>query len=77
MGRQWLSDMYGVPPKAFERHLVAGEPETCAAALGQYVEAGARHIIVMVAGAGAVKHFELLRSALLAPSHPVPAEVSA
>ena len=67
-GAAWLSDMYGVPPKAFERHLVAGEPETCAAALGQYVEAGARHIIVMVAGTGAVGHFELLRSAFLARS---------
>ena len=76
-GAEWLSDMYGVPPKAFERHLVAGEPEACAAALGHYVEAGARHIIVMVAGTGAVQHFESLRSAFLARSHPVPAEVSA
>ncbi len=76
-GVEWLSDMYGVPPKAFERHLVAGEPETCAAALGHYVEAGARHIIVMVAGTGAVRHFELLRSAFVARTHPVPAEVSA
>jgi alkanesulfonate monooxygenase SsuD/methylene tetrahydromethanopterin reductase-like flavin-dependent oxidoreductase (luciferase family) len=80
-GAAWLSDMYGVPPKAFERHLVAGEPETCAAALGQYVEAGARHIIVMVAGTGAVGHFERLRSAFVARSHsvshPVPAEASA
>jgi alkanesulfonate monooxygenase SsuD/methylene tetrahydromethanopterin reductase-like flavin-dependent oxidoreductase (luciferase family) len=75
-GAEWLADMYGVPPKAFERHLVAGEPEGCAAALGQFVEAGARHIIVMVAGTGSVGHFELLRSAFLARSHPVPAEVS-
>ena len=71
--REWLSDMYGVPPKAFERHLVAGEPETCAAVLGHYVEAGARHIIVMVAGTGAVRHFASLRSAFMARTHPVPA----
>ncbi len=76
-GTEWLSDMYGVPPKAFERHLVAGEPETCAAALGHYVEAGARHIIVMVAATGAVRHFAALRAAFMARSHPVPAEVSA
>jgi alkanesulfonate monooxygenase SsuD/methylene tetrahydromethanopterin reductase-like flavin-dependent oxidoreductase (luciferase family) len=76
-GAEWLSDMYGVPPKAFERHLVAGEPETCAAALGNYVEAGARHIIIMVAGTGAVGHFEMLRSAFTDRSYPVPAEASA
>jgi alkanesulfonate monooxygenase SsuD/methylene tetrahydromethanopterin reductase-like flavin-dependent oxidoreductase (luciferase family) len=76
-GAEWLSDMYGVPPKAFERHLVAGEPETCAAALGHYVEAGARHIIVMVAGTGAVRNFRSLRVAFLARSQPIPASVSA
>jgi alkanesulfonate monooxygenase SsuD/methylene tetrahydromethanopterin reductase-like flavin-dependent oxidoreductase (luciferase family) len=65
-GAQWLSEMYGVPPRAFERHLVAGEPETCAEAFGRYVEAGARHIVVMVAAPGAVSHFGLLRSAFVA-----------
>jgi alkanesulfonate monooxygenase SsuD/methylene tetrahydromethanopterin reductase-like flavin-dependent oxidoreductase (luciferase family) len=76
-GTAWLSDMYGVPAKAFERHLVAGEPDACAAALGQYVEAGARHIIVMVAAAGAVAHFGLLRSAFVARTHATPASVFA
>ena len=76
-GAEWLSDMYGVPPKAFERHLVAGEPEACAASLGHYVEAGARHVIVMVAGTGAVGHFASLRVRFIARTHPVPAAVSA
>jgi alkanesulfonate monooxygenase SsuD/methylene tetrahydromethanopterin reductase-like flavin-dependent oxidoreductase (luciferase family) len=76
-GAAWLSDMYGVPPKAFERHLVAGEPETCAAALGRYVEAGARHIIIMVAAPGAVQHFGLLRSAFVAQPDAMPAGVFA
>ncbi len=71
-GAEWLSDMYGVPPKAFERHLVAGEPETCAALLGHYVEAGARHVIVMVAGTGAVGHFASLRVRLHRPHPPRP-----
>jgi alkanesulfonate monooxygenase SsuD/methylene tetrahydromethanopterin reductase-like flavin-dependent oxidoreductase (luciferase family) len=75
-GAQWLSTMYGLPAKAFERHLVAGEPETCAAALSHYVEAGARHIIVMVAATGAVEHFGLLRSAFVERAHSVPAGVS-
>jgi probable F420-dependent oxidoreductase len=74
-GAQWLSTMYGVPAKAFERHLVAGDPETCAATLSHYVEAGARHLIVMVAAAGAVPHFDLLRSAFVARHAAVPAGV--
>jgi alkanesulfonate monooxygenase SsuD/methylene tetrahydromethanopterin reductase-like flavin-dependent oxidoreductase (luciferase family) len=65
-GAQWLSAMYGVPAKAFDRHLVAGEPATCAAALSRYAEAGARHILVMVAGVGAIGHFEGVRAAFLA-----------
>ena len=32
-GAAWLSELYRLPPKAFQRHLVAGSPETCAAAL--------------------------------------------
>ena len=33
--------LYHLPPKAFQRHLVAGSPETCATALARYVDAGA------------------------------------
>ena len=29
-GARWLSDLYRLPPKAFQRHLVAGSPQTCA-----------------------------------------------
>ncbi len=76
-GAEWLSDMYALPAKAFDRHLVAGAPETCAAAVDRYVEAGARHVIVMVAADQAVQHFGLLRSAFMARSHAVPAGVSA
>ena len=62
-GAQWLSELYRLPPKAFQRHLVAGSPETCATALARYADAGARHILVMVAGSPAVEHFGLLRAA--------------
>jgi alkanesulfonate monooxygenase SsuD/methylene tetrahydromethanopterin reductase-like flavin-dependent oxidoreductase (luciferase family) len=75
-GAQWLSHMYGLPPKAFERHLVAGEPETCATALQRYADAGARHIVVMIAAPGAVRHFGLLRSAFVALADAVPVGVS-
>jgi alkanesulfonate monooxygenase SsuD/methylene tetrahydromethanopterin reductase-like flavin-dependent oxidoreductase (luciferase family) len=65
-GAAWLSRLYRLPPKAFERHLVAGSPETCAASLQRYVDAGARHLVVMVAGSPALEHFALVRAAFLA-----------
>jgi alkanesulfonate monooxygenase SsuD/methylene tetrahydromethanopterin reductase-like flavin-dependent oxidoreductase (luciferase family) len=65
-GSRWLSELYGIPAKAFERHLIAGPSEVCAAGLARFVQAGARHIIVMVAAPDAVQHFGFLRSAFMA-----------
>ncbi len=62
-GAAWLSELYRLPAKAFQRHLVAGSPDTCAGALRRYANAGARHIIVMVAGSPVVEHFGLLHAA--------------
>ena len=62
-GAEWLSNMYRLPPKAFHRHLAAGSPDDCAERLRLYAEAGARHIVVMVAGSPAVEHFRQLRAA--------------
>ena len=76
-GAEWLSDLYRLPPKAFQRHLVAGSPETCAAALDRYAEAGARHILVMVAGSPAVEHFGQLRAAFVDGQRQALAGVSA
>lgn len=64
-GAAWLSQLYRLPAKSFRRHLVAGPPEACAAALARYADAGARHIAVMVAGAPALEHFTLLRAAFV------------
>jgi alkanesulfonate monooxygenase SsuD/methylene tetrahydromethanopterin reductase-like flavin-dependent oxidoreductase (luciferase family) len=76
-GARWLSELYRLPPKAFQRHLVAGSPENCAKALGRYEEAGARHILVMVAGSPAVEHFGLLRAAFVGEHRPALAGVPA
>ncbi len=76
-GAQWLSELYRLPPKAFQRHLVAGSPEICARALDRYAEAGARHILVMVAGSPAVEHFAQLRAAYVGEQLPALAGVSA
>ncbi|HEY1445729.1 MAG TPA: LLM class flavin-dependent oxidoreductase [Acidimicrobiales bacterium] len=62
-GAHWLSDLYRLPPKAFTRHLAAGSPEAIAERLHSYAEAGARHIVVMVAGSPAVEHFRQLHAA--------------
>ena len=77
LGAQWLSELYRLPPKAFQRHLVAGSPQTCAAALGRYADAGADHILVMVAGSPAVEHFGQLRAAFVGEQLPALAGVSA
>jgi alkanesulfonate monooxygenase SsuD/methylene tetrahydromethanopterin reductase-like flavin-dependent oxidoreductase (luciferase family) len=62
-GADWLSELYRLPPKAFVRHLAAGSPDAVASRLRCYAEAGARHIVVMVAGSPAVEHFRQLHAA--------------
>jgi alkanesulfonate monooxygenase SsuD/methylene tetrahydromethanopterin reductase-like flavin-dependent oxidoreductase (luciferase family) len=69
-GVRWLSHLYRLPPKAFRRHLVSGTPERCAAALHRYADAGARHVVVMVAGSPALEHFAPLRQAFAAAPAP-------
>lgn len=58
-GTRWLADLYGLPPKAFARHLVAGPAEWCAERLEAWRAAGARHVAVMVADDDqqALEHF--------------------
>jgi len=67
-GTAWLADLYNLPPKAFDRHLVAGTPDDCAAGIAAYHEAGAGHVVVMVAADETLDHFgpvvEALRSRL-------------
>ena len=62
-GANWLSELYRLPPKAFTRHIAAGAPDVCAKRLRLYAEAGAQHIVVMVAGSPAIEHFEQLHAA--------------
>ncbi len=62
-GTQWLSALYGIPAKAFGRHLVAGPAEHCALAAARYVKAGAAHVIVLVADDDALGQFRALAAA--------------
>jgi alkanesulfonate monooxygenase SsuD/methylene tetrahydromethanopterin reductase-like flavin-dependent oxidoreductase (luciferase family) len=68
-GCRWLSSLYGIPPKAFARHLVAGPADQCAGQIERYFAAGARHVAVMVADDRAGEHFAAL-SAALSLDHP-------
>lgn len=69
-GTEWLSSLYGIPPKAFARHLVAGTAGACAERLQQYFERGAAHVAVMVADDRPLDHFAELVSAFSAPAGP-------
>ncbi len=62
-GTAWLSHLYGIPPKAFERHLVAGPAEHCAAMAAAYVDAGAVHVVVMAASDDALGQFGAVAAA--------------
>jgi alkanesulfonate monooxygenase SsuD/methylene tetrahydromethanopterin reductase-like flavin-dependent oxidoreductase (luciferase family) len=65
-GCQWLSTTYGLPTKAFDRHLVAGPAEACARRLAEFARAGARHILVMVAATNPIDHFSAVRDNFMA-----------
>jgi alkanesulfonate monooxygenase SsuD/methylene tetrahydromethanopterin reductase-like flavin-dependent oxidoreductase (luciferase family) len=76
-GAAWLSNLYRLPPKAFQRHLVAGSADSCAASLRRFADAGASHILIMVAGSPAVEHFAQLRQAWAGHQAGTPARVLA
>ena len=61
---EWLSSLYGLPARAFERHLITGPPAACAEAVSAYHGAGARHVAVMVAHDDALSQFAALADAL-------------
>ncbi len=72
-GTSWLSSLYGIPAKAFDRHLVAGTSDDCAAEVGRYVDAGAAHVIVLLATDDALEQFRALAAAygrLAPPARP-------
>jgi alkanesulfonate monooxygenase SsuD/methylene tetrahydromethanopterin reductase-like flavin-dependent oxidoreductase (luciferase family) len=69
-GAECLSALYGIAPKAFERHLVAGGAEHCAERLAEYRGAGAEHVAVMVADDHPLEPFAELAAAVAAAPAP-------
>jgi hypothetical protein len=59
-----MSSMYGIPAKAFERHLVAGTPSHVAATVAEFRDAGAEHVVLYVTADEPIPQFETLVDAL-------------
>ncbi len=70
-GAGWMSSMYGIPAKAFERHLVAGTASEVAETITAYRRAGAEHVAVYVTADEPLDQFGQLVGALR--TAPVPA----
>jgi alkanesulfonate monooxygenase SsuD/methylene tetrahydromethanopterin reductase-like flavin-dependent oxidoreductase (luciferase family) len=63
-GTEWMSSLYGIPAKAFERHLVNGSARDIADTVSSYRCAGAEHVAIYVTSDAPLEQFELLVSAL-------------
>ena len=63
-GTQWMSSLYGIPAKAFERHLICGTAAEVAGLMADFRHAGAEHVAVYVTADQPLEQFERLVSAL-------------
>ncbi len=71
-GTEWMGSLYGIPPKAFERHLVAGTADEVAARVAEYRAVGAEHVAIYVTDDRPIDQFARLMGAL--PAAGVPTE---
>jgi len=63
-GTAWMSSLYGIPAKAFNRHLVAGTAEDVTGAIADYRAAGADHVVLYVTADEPLGQFEQISAAL-------------
>ncbi|MGH9096775.1 MAG: LLM class flavin-dependent oxidoreductase [Acidimicrobiales bacterium] len=63
-GTEWMSSMYGIPAKAFERHLIAGSAAEVAEIVATYRRAGAEHVVLYITEDEPLDQFELLVTAM-------------
>lgn len=75
-GAAWLAALYGIPAKAFGRHVVAGPPDRCADVVAGYFEAGVAHVAVFVAGDDPVDQFAALAASVFDRTAPVAAALA-
>ncbi len=72
-GTGWMSSLYRIPPKAFARHLVAGDARHIAREIRRYEDAGARHVAIYVTDDEPLDQFGAIMAELGTPApSPVP-----
>lgn len=71
-GTGWMGSLYGIAPKAFERHLVVGTAAEVAARIAEYRAVGAEHVAIYVTDDRPIDQFARLMAAL--PAAGVPTE---
>jgi len=63
-GTGWMSSLYGIPARAFERHLVCGTAAEVAETVAAYRGAGAEHVGVYITEDRPLEKFERLMATL-------------
>ncbi|HEX4244045.1 MAG TPA: LLM class flavin-dependent oxidoreductase [Acidimicrobiales bacterium] len=63
-GTAWMSSLYGIPAKAFRRHLVVGGAETVARIITDYRMAGAEHVALYITDDQPIPQVDQLMAAL-------------
>ncbi len=63
-GTDWMASLYGIPAKAFERHLVTGTAAEVAGVMAAFRSVGAEHVAVYVTDDQPLEQFERLLAAL-------------
>jgi alkanesulfonate monooxygenase SsuD/methylene tetrahydromethanopterin reductase-like flavin-dependent oxidoreductase (luciferase family) len=69
-GTGWMSSLYGIPGRAFDRHLVHGTAAEVADVVASFRRAGAEHVVVYVTADQPLDQFERLIAALPAAGVP-------
>ncbi len=69
-GTGWMASLYGIPARAFDRHLVYGTAAEVADVVTSFRTAGAEHVVVYVTADDPMDQFERLVAALPAAGAP-------
>jgi len=69
-GTGWMSSLYGIPARAFDRHLIHGTADEVAGVVASFRRAGAEHVVVYVTADRPMDQFERLIAALSAAGAP-------
>lgn len=69
-GTEWMGSHYGIPAKAFGRHLVNGTADEVAGVVASFFRAGAEHVAIYVTEDQPLAQFERLLAALPAAGLP-------